>query len=444
MAFRIAVVGSGYVGLTVGVCFASRGFRVVCVDVDVERVRRIGRGEALFYEPKLDELLRDAVNRGLLSSTTDVAEAVADADFSFICVGTPSLPDGHVDLSQVRAAASAVGRALRDKSGYHVVVVKSTVVPGTTLGVVLPLLERESGKKLGNGFGLAVNPEFLSEGSAVDNFLHPDRIVIGGCDERSGNALEQLYRKFYGDDMPPVVRVSPSTAELIKYASNAFLAMKVSFINTIANICERTPGADVVDVARGIGLDRRIGRLFLRAGLGYGGPCFPKDIRALISYSKDVEYDPVLLEAVERVNDLQPFRAVELAKKLVGDLRGKRVAILGLSFKPNTSDMRDATSIKLVNKLLQEGAEVVVYDPVAVKEAKKIFGSSVVYAGSARECIHGADCCVVVTEWDEFRELKPEDFLREMRIPAVVDGRRIYDPEIFRGKLRFAAIGLGP
>jgi len=443
MAFRIAVVGSGYVGLTVGVCFASRGFRVFCVDVDVERVQRINRGEAPFYEPQLGGLLRGAVNRGLLSSTTDVAEAVADADFSFICVGTPSLPDGHVDLSQVRAAASAVGRALRDKSGYHVVVVKSTVVPGTTLGVVLPLLERESGKKLGNGFGLAVNPEFLSEGSAVDNFLHPDRIVIGCCDERSENALEQLYGEFYGDDMPPVVRVSPSTAELIKYASNAFLAMKVSFINTIANICERTPGADVVDVARGIGLDRRIGRLFLRAGLGYGGPCFPKDIRALVSYSKDVGYEPVLLEAVERVNELQPLRAVELAKRLVGSLRGRRVAVLGLSFKPNTSDMRDAISIKLIRRLLNEGAEVVVYDPAAMDEARKIFGSSVAYASSARECIRGADCCIVVTEWDEFKELSPDDFLGEMRFPAVVDGRRIYDPEIFRRKLRFAAIGLG-
>jgi len=332
---------------------------------------------------------------------------------------------------------------LRVKDEYHLVVLRSTVVPGTTENVVKPIVEVRSGKRCGEGWGLCFNPEFLSEGSAVEDTFNPDRIVIGECDERSGDVLESLYKEFYAEKMPPLLRTSPVNAELIKYANNAFLAMKVSFINTIANICERIPGADVTVVAKGIGLDKRIGSLFLNAGLGYGGSCLPKDLRALIQHSRSLGYEPKLLEAVKEVNDGQPRRAIELCKELVGELRGRRVAVLGLAFKPNTDDMRDAVSIKIVKRLLEEGARVVVYDPRAVENAKKVFGSSVEYATSVEECLRGSECAIVVTEWEEFRRLRPEDFLRLMKEPVVVDGRRIYDAELFSSRLRFAAVGFG-
>ena len=442
MNAKIAVIGSGYVGLTIATCFASKGFKVICVDVDEEKVNKINSAVAPFYEPELDKLLKKGVDSGALTATTDINLAVSDANISFICVGTPSKPDGSIDLSHVKEATKSVGKALRERKGYHLVVVKSTVIPGTTERLILPIIKKESGMNLGEDFGLAANPEFLREGSAVKDFLNPDRIIIGGCDDRSTDELEGLYRAFYGSNMPPIVKTTPSTAELIKYANNAFLAMKVSFINTIANICERTLNADVAGVAKGIGLDERISGLFLKAGLGYGGPCLSKDIKALISYSRSVGYKPILLEAVEDVNNAQPRRAIELAKTLIGDLRGKRVAILGLSFKPNTSDMRNAVSIKLINYLLRKEAKVVAYDPVAIDNARKIFKDKIQYAGSPIECIQNADCCIVVTEWDEFKKLKPEDFLKHMKTPAVIDGRRIYDPAIYAKTIKFAAIGL--
>jgi UDPglucose 6-dehydrogenase len=283
----------------------------------------------------------------------------------------------------------------------------------------------------------------LREGAALHDTFNPDRIVIGECDKRSGDALESLYREFYAEKTPPLLRTTPVNAELIKYANNAFLAMKISFINTIANICERIPGADVTVVAKGIGLDKRIGSTFLNAGLGYGGSCLPKDLRALIQHSRSLGYEPKLLEAVEEVNSSQPQKAIELCKELVGELRGKRIAVLGLAFKPNTDDTRNAVSIKVVKRLLEEGAKVVVYDPKAMDNARRIFGGDVEYARGAEECLKDSECAIIVTEWDEFRKLKPEDFMKLMKTPAVVDGRRIYDPRVYSGKLKFKAVGLG-
>jgi len=322
-------------------------------------------------------------------------------------------------------------------------VVKSTVIPGTTENIVKPILEESSGKRCGTDFGLCMNPEFLREGSALHDTFNPDRIVIGEYDKKSGDILEALYREFYAEKMPPIIRTTPVNAELIKYANNAFLATKISFINTIANICDRIPGADVTVVAKGIGLDKRIGPLFLNAGLGYGGSCLPKDLRALIQYSKNLGYEPKLLEAVESVNNSQPQRAIELCKKLLGELRGKRVAILGLAFKPNTDDIREAPSITIIRQLLKEGARVVAYDPVAIPNAKAIFKDDIEYASSAIECLKNADCCILVTEWEEFKKLKPEDFIQNMRTPILLDGRRLFDPEEFSRKIRFMAIGLG-
>jgi UDPglucose 6-dehydrogenase len=312
---RISVFGLGYVGLTFGVCLASRGFEVTGVDVDKNRVEAVNGGEPPFYEPGLSELLREALGKGFFRATTDARDAVLASDASFICVGTPSAPDGSADLKYVEAAARAVGKALRGKEKWHLVVVRSTVPPGTTGGLVKRALEEESGKRAGEGFGLCANPEFTKEGSAVNDTFNPDRIVIGELDERSGSTLESLYREFHGGNPPPIVRTSLVNAELIKYASNAFLAMKVSFINEIANIAQRVPGADVEVIAKGIGFDKRIGPLFLRAGLGFGGSCFPKDLRALIRFSESVNYEPKILKAVLEVSERQLYRRSSSRKR---------------------------------------------------------------------------------------------------------------------------------
>jgi len=309
--------------------------------------------------------------------------------------------------------------------------------------VVKPLLERRSGKRCGIDFSLCVNPEFLREGSAIRDTLNPDRIIIGEHDKKSGDILKDFYRQFYRRKMPSIIRTNIPTAELVKYANNAFLATKISFINQIANICEKIPEVDVKTVAKGIGLDRRIGRLFLNAGLGYGGSCLPKDVKALIAFSRALGYDPVFIKSVEEVNEAQPYKAVELTKRVLGDLKGKRIAILGLAFKPNTDDIRESVSLKIIDKLLEKEANVVAYDPAAMNNTKKLLGNRVVYPSSAVECIKEADCCIVATEWDEFTQLKPDDFIHHMKTPVVVDGRRIYDHEEYNHKVKFTAIGLG-
>ncbi|MCD6262932.1 UDP-glucose/GDP-mannose dehydrogenase family protein [Candidatus Bathyarchaeota archaeon] len=440
---RVSFFGLGYVGLCTAVCFAKKGFKVVGVDIDEEKIKGIMEGEAPLYEPDLEPLLRDCLRKGTLTCTTDPREGVTRSTVSFITVGTPSRPDGSIDLRYIRLVAKDIGEALREKAGYHLVVVKSTVTPGTTLDVAKPILEDASGRKCGPDLGLCMNPEFLREGRAIQDVLNPDRIIIGEYDEKSGDLLEGLYRQFHEGETPPVLRTNIPTAELVKYANNAFLATKISFINTIANICERIPDVDVTTVARGIGLDHRINPRFLRAGLGYGGSCFPKDLKAIIALSKQLSYRPILLQAVQEVNEAQARRAVEIAREELGELKGKRIAVLGLSFKPDTDDMREARSIPIINQLLREGAEVTAYDPVAIPKAKTILKDRIRYAPSPTECLKGADCCILITEWEEFKGLRPEDFLKNMKQPILIDGRRIYNPKEFNKKLKFRAIGLG-
>jgi UDPglucose 6-dehydrogenase len=439
----ISVIGTGYVGLCTAVGFASRGFNVLASTHDSEKAELINHGVPPFYEPGLKEDLRKAVGKRNLRCVVGREEAVTSTDITFLAVGTPSQNDGSIDLQLIERSACEIGEAIRKKGEYHLVVIKSTVVPCTSEKTVKPLVERHSSKHCGVDFGLCMSPEFLREGSALEDTFFPDRLVIGEHDKRSGDVLEGLYRAFHAEKMPPVLRTNLTTAEFIKYASNAFLATKISFINTIANICEETPGADVTVIAKGLGLDRRIGPLFLNAGLGYGGSCFPKDVKALVSYSRTLGYHPSLLETVEDINETQPFKAVQLCKRLLGDLKGKRVAILGLSFKPDTDDMREARSIPVINGLLREGATVIAYDPAATRMARTVFDDNIHYAHSATECLRNADCCVLVTEWDEFRKLQPEDFIRNMHQPVLIDGRRVFDAEDFKKRLTFAAIGLG-
>jgi UDPglucose 6-dehydrogenase len=441
---NISVIGAGYVGLCTAVGFASKGYSVLACDVDEEKIEKINRGNPPFHEPGLQEKLSESIQKGNLKGVVgQIDKVILETDLTFVAVGTPGKPDGSIDLKYIEAVACNIGKALKQKNNYHVTIIKSTVVPGTTQNTVKPILEKESKKVVGEGFGLCMNPEFLRQGSAFQDTLNADRVVIGSFDKRSGDVLEDLYKGFYSTHVPTIIRTSLSTAELIKYASNSMLATKISFINTIANICEKIPDADVKVVATAMGLDKRIGPLFLDAGLGYGGSCFPKDIKALIACSKSLGYDPELLDSVEQVNKTQPLKAVKFCKEQLGSLEGKKIAILGLAFKPDTDDMREARVIPIVNQLLKEGATVTAYDPVAMPVAKAIFDDKIRYASSTLECIIGADACIVVTEWAEFKKLTPEDFTKNMKQPILIDGRRIFNPETFKTTMRFVALGLG-
>lgn len=439
----ISIFGLGYVGLCTAACFADRNFKVVGVDVNEEKVKILAEGKSPIYEPGLEPILKRAVEKGTFRPTLDAKSAIDESDVSFITVGTPSELGGRIDLKHVESAARDVGSAMKDKTDYHLVVVKSTVTPGTTQNVVKPILERFSHKSCGGDFGLCINPEFLQEGDAVRGVLEPDRMVIGEFDKRSGDELEKIYRDFYREKIPPLIRTSLSAGEVIKYANNAFLATKISFINFIAGLCEKVEGADVELVAKAIGMDHRINPKFLRAGAGFGGSCFPKDVKALINFSRGLDLEPVLLEDVLKTNEGQAAHMVELAKNKLGELRGKRVALLGLSFKPETDDIREAPSIKIIKRLLEEGAEVVVYDPAAMNNVMKIFANKITYANSSIDTLTGADCCMIVTEWAEFSKLSPDDFKAKIKNSLIIDGRRIYNPEVFSKKLDYVAIGLG-
>ena len=431
----------GYVGLCTAATFASRGIRTVGIDIDNERVQQIRKGKAPLHEPRLDTMLRNAVKTKLLEATSDTSRAI-DTTTTFLTVGTPSGADGSIDLSYLKTAVTDLGKILSKKTGYHLVVVKSTVVPGTTNGTVKYSLEESSGRKVGPELGLCANPEFLKEGTAINDTLHPDKIVIGSSDKKSAGQLTKLYRRFYGSKLPPVIITNPESAELVKYASNAFLATKVSFINTIANIAQQIPGVNVGTIAESIGLDPRIGGLFLKAGPGYGGSCFHKDLQALINYSQNNGYNPKLFQATEETNEGQATRVVNMAEKLLGSLSDKRIAILGLAFKKDTDDIREAASIRVISQLKKKGAQVVAYDPMAIPNTKKQIQVQIDYADDPQSTLKGADCAIIMTEWDQFRKLKAKDFQAYMKTPNIVDARRIYDPDAF-SDLSYVAIGVG-
>ena len=439
----VSIVGLGYVGLSTGVCLASRGIQVHGIDVDQAKLKSIREGRVPFEEEGLEALLKSAVKKGLFLAGSDFRKAIQNSDITFLTVGTPSKADGSIDLGYLRSASDGVGRELGGKREYHHVVVKSTAVPGTTQTVVKQVLESSSGKTCGEGFGLASNPEFLREGSAIKDTMQPDAIVIGAVDKRTEGALLSLYKGFY-KEMPHVVSTSPANAELIKYAVNTFRATQLSFLNTFANLCSGIEGASVDEVAQGFTAITRADPRYLKAGLGYGGSCLPKDLRALVAYSRQAGVNPVLLEAALSVNETQPIVAIKMARELLGTLDGKKVAVLGLAFKPNTDDVRESVAIRLVEGLLGEDAKVTVYDPKATENAKRVLGQRVGYAKGVRECIKGADCCIVATGWPEFAKVGAKEFKRLMRNPVVVDGRRILDEEALRAEgLKFATLGSG-
>lgn len=421
----------------------AKKFDVIGVDHDQKRISQLNQGKPPIHERGLRTLLNAGLAKGSLAFHSDY-DFLQETDVIFIAVGTPSKPDGSIDLSQVSMASEAIGNQLAASKRRSLVVVKSTVTPGTTVSIVKPALERASGRKCGGGFGLCSNPEFLREGAAIEDTLHPDRIVVGPTERASGIAVTSLFRKFYGNRLPPMVMTTPENAELIKYASNTFLATKISFINFVARICETLPGTDVNQVAYAMGLDPRIGNKYLQAGPGFGGSCFPKDSQALSAFAAQRGVDDSILRSVMGINDTQPDWILSRLEGALGGIDGKNIAILGVAFKEDSDDVRESRSIVLAKRLLVKGARVRMTDPKAISGARKELGGRGEYFEDPRDCIRDSDAAVVMTAWGEFRSLQPADFIKLMRTPVLFDARRIYDAEKYgNGVPKFMAVGLG-
>jgi UDPglucose 6-dehydrogenase len=415
---RVAVVGTGYAGLVAGACFAESGNDVVCIDNNHAKVRLLRRGKIPIYEPGLEELVRRNRAEGRLTFTTTLARAIRDSAVAFIAVGTPQGEDGSADLKHVLDVAREIARAM---NGYKVIVDKTTVPVGTSERV-REVIRRETT----HPFSVVSNPEFLKQGAALDDFMKPDRVVIGAEDPRAQALMLELYEPFTRTGAP-IMMMDCASAELSKYAANAMLATRISFMNEVANVCELV-GADVDQVRRAIGADKRIGPSFLFPGVGFGGSCFPTDVQAMRRFAADKEYDFKILDAVEEVNKLQKTKLFAMMRKHFGSLKGKTVAVWGLAFKPRTDDMREAPAIPLIESLLSAGASVQAFDPEAIRVAKGIFGSRITYAASGYDAVKGADALAIVTEWNEFRR---PDFGRVrslMRSPVVFDGRNLFTP----------------
>ena len=432
---HIAVIGTGYVGLVSGAGLADFGMKVICVDKDKSKIEKLKKGIVPFYEPGLEELVKKNIKAGRLFFTTNLDEAVKNSLVIFICVGTPSNPDGSADLSQIKEVALSLAEVIDD---YKVIVTKSTVPVGTNRWIKNLI---DSNKKNDVSVDIISNPEFLREGSAVEDFMHPDRVIIGGESAYAIAIIKDIYRPLYLAETPFII-TNLETAELIKYASNAFLATKITFINEIANFCEKI-GADVTVVAKGMGLDPRIGSKFLNPGPGFGGSCFPKDVKALIHQGKMVSSPFKILEAVIEVNEKQKVKAIEKLESLIGDLSGKTIGVLGLSFKPNTSDVRESPSLVVIPALINKGAKVKVYDPVAMEEFKKALRNlKIEYAPTPVDCAKDTDGIIILTEWNEFRFLDLSQIKKVMKNPVLVDMRNIYEPSIVK-KLGFKYAGVG-
>jgi len=411
---KLAIVGGGYVGLVSAVCFSELGHNVNLIEIDKEKAKAINSGRPPIYEIGLEDILRKHIGQNI-RATTDYDD-LANANITFICVGTPPRSDGSADLSMIESASRSIGIALQNGEGYHVVVVKSTVPPGTTQNLVIPNVLKMSGMSV-REIGFVMNPEFLREGLAVQDFMKPDRIVIGSSDKRAENLVESVYQGLN----TPVIRTGLNAAEMIKYASNSFLATKISFSNEIGNICKRF-GIDVYEVMKGVGLDHRISPHFLDAGAGFGGSCFPKDVAALIHLAEGVNEDAILLKSVMEINDRQPLRIIGLLERKLGNLEGKRIAVLGLAFKNDTDDSRESRAIPVIMELKKRGAIIAGYDPKANSSMSRII-PDVDYYGSAAEALKLADACIVMTEWPQFGQLDKEFDL--MRSKVIIEGRRI-------------------
>lgn len=441
--YKVSIHGTGFIGLVCGCCFAIKGFKTINTTFNNEKFQKINQGISPFFENGLAELLTDAVNSNNFRCLIGREEAFLDSDISMIAVGTPMREDNSIDLKFIKQTAQQLGQTLKKTDKYHLIVVRSTVVPGTTRNLVGKIIEEESGKKMGKDFGLCMQPEFLAEGRSILDTLEPDRIVIGELDKRSGDILQELYEEFYGDHLEncPILRMNLESAELVKYGNNCLLSTKISYANEMSRIAELVPGVDIVQVMKGVGLDYRINKQFLGAGVGFGGSCFPKDVNAITAFAKSHGYNPRLLSATLDINKDQAIHAVELLKEEIPDLKDKRIALLGLAFKPGTDDMRFAPSIRIAQHLIDNGATVIGYDPVAEEEAQKVMGDAILYADEIEGALKDADGAIIITEWDNIASLTAEDFKNAMKTPIVVDGRRVYDPLSFKKQINLISIG---
>lgn len=447
---KITIIGTGYVGLVTGVSLASLGHNVICVGRNKEKVFGINNGKSPFFEPGLDSLLGKLVKRGLIVASTNLEKSVTSSDFTIIAVGTPTVK-GKIDLLEIKTAARQIGEALKNILKYHVVIVKSTVVPGTTELTIKPLLEKYSKKLIGKDFGLCMNPEFLREGNAVVDALQPDRIVIGQYDNKSGVSFSKIFDKF----SCPRILTTIRTAEMTKYAANSLLATMISYSNEISRIAENVGDIDVVDVWKGVHLDGRLSPViggkrispgflnYILSGCGYGGSCFPKDTKALLNFSKRNGYIPSLIQSVVSINETQPERLVMLLLKELGDLRDKKITIWGLTFKPDTDDIRESPALSVIRLLDEMGAKIVCHDPMLNRIRKKITYLPIETKDSAIDAIKNADGLIIVTAWDEYKKYVPEVFIKNMKTPIIVDGRRILKKSIFKKTtVKYKGIGL--
>ena len=447
---KVSIIGAGYVGLVTGVCLAEKGHEVSCVDIVAERVSKINNKQSLIYEPDLDELLARTIDKGSFIATQDIQWAVDNTDVTIVAVATPQGEEG-IDLRYIREVSKEIGKILRHKESYHVVCIKSTVVPSTTDTYVASIIEEHSGKRVGD-FGLCMNPEFLREGNAVADFMKPDRIIIGAEDDRSFNVMKDLYSIFKG---VPILRTNLRTAEMIKYTMNSLLALLISFSNEIANISEAVGNIDVKEVLNGIKLDKRLNPCingtpvnpgipaYLAAGCGFGGSCLPKDINSLVAFSEKKGYVPDMIKAAIKVNEAQSVRLINRLERELGDLSHQKIAVLGLAFKPDTDDIRQSPSIKIIQQLIKKGANVFACDPVAVDNAKELELSNVKYSTNYKDVLRGADACILVTKWPEYESIRPGEFKQLMKTPVIFDGRRVYDKELFKSSgIKYFGIGL--
>jgi len=417
---KVTIVGTGYVGLVAGACLADMGHEVICLDIDKEKIDKLNKGELPIYEPGLKAVVKRNEFDKRISFTTDKEKAIDFAEIIFLAVGTPQGKDNKADLTYIKQAAADIGKYMKN---YKIIVDKSTVPVGTA-ELVKKIIKDNQTKKI--EFDIVSNPEFLREGEAIKDFMHADRVVIGCDSEKAKQKMEKLYRTF-ARSFRPLIFVDPKSAEMIKYASNSMLATRISFMNEVARLCEKV-GADIKKVAAGMGFDHRIGPYFLQAGIGYGGSCFPKDVRAFMEMAKENDVDFKILNAVEEINEEQKKSLLPKIKKLVPDLKGKKIALWGLAFKPKTDDMREAPALVLIEQLQKEGAKISAFDPVAKENAKKLV-KGVEFIDDEYEVLKDAHCLVLVTEWDEFRNFSYEKVKELMKEPNIVDGRNIYEPE---------------
>ena len=444
--YTVSILGTGYIGLCSATCFAEKDIKVLASTHNERKAAIINDGKAPFFEAGLQEMMDNIKKRNpdLLYCFTDPVKAVLETDISMITQGTPMRKDKSVNLSFIESTAREIGEALNKDDKYHLIVVRSTVVPGTTRNLVGKIISEVSGKEPGKEYGLCMQPEFLAEGRSIEDTLYPDRIIIGEFDEKSGSMIQEFYEYFYGDYLKncPILRMNLESAELVKYGNNCLLSTKISFANEFANFAELVPNVDISQVMKGIGLDYRINPRFLRAGVGFGGSCFHKDVNAIKAWSKSKGYPSRLLEAILEINNAQAIHIVDIAEELAGKLAGKRVTLLGLAFKPGTDDMREAPSVRVVNELRKRGvSDIVGYDPKANETAKMEMGDKIKYADSIEDALKSSECALLITEWEEFKTLTPNDFKKYMMTQNLVDGRRIYDYNKFNKALQFRAIG---